>query len=101
MTSRVQASGACACPGLAVHRQSISPPNLCGIPVQIMPPEVWCAWEAQHAAVARLADRGLEAAMKLEDVAPEWLPLAASMLPQAEVRPCNTMAGSSQRAGMG
>lgn len=50
-----------------------------------MPPEVWCAWEAQHAAVARLAARGLEAALKLEDVAPEWLHLAASMLPAAEV----------------
>ena len=70
-----------------------------------MPPEVWCAWEAQQAAVARLAEKGLEAAMKLEDVAPEWLPLAASMLPPAEVRisepgtklifhPCSTSSGS-------
>ena len=50
---------------------------------------MWCAWEAQQAAVLRLAEEGLQAAVKLGSLNLEdtngCLALAARMLPPSRV----------------
>ena len=64
--------------------------NLASVRVQAMPPEVWCAWEAQQAAQHQLQEDGLEAAVKLGGLGLDdldgCLGLAARMLPPSQAR---------------